>query len=147
MLLIHHLQKVSHNSWWLLGGQRICTTCLQAGQTQRYENERVQRLAQAAGWTGDQLLPVPVHIMQLIRGKHNTAVLSEPVLLLCIICFIFFCACVPYNMIFTLSNPVEFLACVYSVTRTVCMAPLAGKYFPKLLELSSTVSVMIVIMN
>lgn len=91
---------------------------LQAGKTQGYENERVQRLAQAAGYTGDQLLPVPVHIMQLIGGKHNTAVLSEPVLLLCI-CFIFFCPCVPHNMNVTLSNPVEILACVYSVTRTV----------------------------
>lgn len=105
---------------------------LQAGKTEGYENERVQRLAQAAGWTGDQLVPVPAHIMDLIRGKHNTAVLSEPAWVLCI-CSIFFCPCVPHNMNFTLSNPVEFLVCIYSVTSTMCMASLEGKYFSKLL--------------
>lgn len=39
--------------------------------------DSVQTLAQAAVWT-DQLLPAPVHLKQLIRGKHNTAGFFEP---------------------------------------------------------------------
>lgn len=50
-------------------------------------------------------------------------------------------------MNFTLFNILEFLASIYSVTRMVCMAPLAGKYFSTLLDLSFAVSVMIAIMN
>lgn len=50
-------------------------------------------------------------------------------------------------MNFILFNLLEFLASIYSVTRIVCMAPLAGKYFSKLLEHSFAVSVLIVIMN
>lgn len=146
MLLTHCLQKVSHNPWWLLAGQSICTMSLQAGKTRGYGNERVQRLAQAAGETGDQLGPVPVHTTHLIWGKHNAWVLSEPVFVLRI-CFIFFCPCVLHNTNSTLFNPVEFLACIHSVTGTPCTAPSAGKYFSKLLELSSAGSVMIVIMN
>jgi len=92
-------------------------------------------------------VPAPVHIMHLIGGEQNTVVLSEAVLVLCIcFCPLFF-PCVPHNKNFTLSNPVEFFVCIYSVTRTACMAPSAGKYFSKLLELSSAGSVMIVIMN
>lgn len=79
MCLTQHLQKVSHKPWQLLGGQRTCAMSLQ---------DSVQTLAQAAVWTG-WLLPAPVHLKQLIRGKHNIDVFSEPDLHLCV-WFLFF---------------------------------------------------------
>lgn len=74
LCLTQHLQKVSHKPWQLLGGQRTSTMSLQ---------DSVQTLAQAAVWTS-QLLPAPVQLKQLIKGKHNTTGFSEPDLFLCI---------------------------------------------------------------
>lgn len=105
----------------------------------------MQTLAEAAVWTC-QLLPAPVHLKQLIRGKHNSAGFSEPDLLP-YIWFIFFCSCVPHNMNCILFNLPEFLASIHSVTWMACIAPSVGKYFSKLLEHSFAVSVVIVIMN
>lgn len=126
LCLTQHLQKVSHKPWQLLGGQRTCTVqdCADTGTH--------SCLDMPASASFCQLLPAPVHLKQLIRSKHNTAGFSEPDLLPCI-CFIFFCSCVPHNMIFILFNLLEFLASVYSITRMVCMAPLVGKNFSKLL--------------
>lgn len=130
MLLIYHLRKMSDNpqSKYM---HHVPTGWKDRGMKMRRCREQPPSASTSAYYA----------YYATDQGQTNTTLLSEPALDPCI-CFIFFCPWALHNMNFTLSSPAEFLSHVYSVTRRVCMAPLAGKYFSKLLELSSTVSVM-----
>lgn len=116
LCLTQHLQKVSHKSWQILGGQRTCTMVLQDSADTGTGNclDRPASASTFSNWSG--------HLKDILSSWSGAN--TTPLFFLNLSCFfvfgLFSFVLVAHNMDFILFNLLEVLASIYNVARMVC---------------------------